>query len=247
MSGRRRKKPNRPGDAQPVGDQKHKPVDDRQQVSTRSGAALAGLTIVVALVVLVTHWRALSARALSFDDADYLTINRLVQNPSWASARRFLTEVRKPSTVSGYYQPLSMISLMLDYAGGGRIDHLQPFHRTSLILHLCNAALVILLLYSLFGRLWVAAMVGLLFGVHPLTVEPIPWIGERKTLLAALFAEALRRNGDYVEAHNNMGIALVRIGQIDEAIGEYRKALQINPEHVQARSGLSVLSARKGG
>jgi Flp pilus assembly protein TadD len=51
-----------------------------------------------------------------------------------------------------------------------------------------NTALVIVLLYSLFGQPWVAAMVGLLFGLHPLTVEPIAWLGERKTLLAALFS-----------------------------------------------------------
>jgi tetratricopeptide (TPR) repeat protein len=44
------------------------------------------------------------------------------------------------------------------------------------------------LLYQLFGRLWIAAAVGLLFGLHPLTVEPIPWVGERKTLLAAFFS-----------------------------------------------------------
>ena len=58
----------------------------------------------------------------------------------------------------------------------------------SLPLHIANTALIIVLLYLLFGQIWVAAGVGLLFGVHPLTVEPIPWIGERKTLLAAFFS-----------------------------------------------------------
>jgi Flp pilus assembly protein TadD len=81
-----------------------------------------------------------------------------------------------------------MISLMLDYAIAGRPDNLRPFHRTSLALHAANTVLVIVLLYMLFGNPWVAAMVGLLFGVHPMTVETIPWIGERKTLLAAFFA-----------------------------------------------------------
>ncbi len=81
-----------------------------------------------------------------------------------------------------------MISLMLDYALGGREDNLLPFHRTSLAIHTANTALVIVLLYLLFGNIWVAAGVGLLFGVHPMTVEPIPWLGERKTLLAAFFA-----------------------------------------------------------
>jgi tetratricopeptide (TPR) repeat protein len=142
----------------------------------------------VCCAVIIVHWPALSARALSFDDSQYLTKNMLVQNPGWTSARRFLTEVLEPSTVEGYYQPLTMISLMFDYALGGRPDNLKPFHRTSLALHVVNTALVIVLLYLLFGQAWIATAVGLLFGLHPMTVEPIPWVGERKTLLAAFFA-----------------------------------------------------------
>jgi Flp pilus assembly protein TadD len=110
-----------------------------------------------------------------------------VQNPGWTSARRFLTEILEPSTVGGYYQPLTMISLMADCALGGRADYLRPFHRTSLALHIANTALVIVLLYLLFPVPWVAAAVGLLFGLHPLTADPICWVGERKTLLAAFF------------------------------------------------------------
>jgi len=144
--------------------------------------------LVVALIVLETHWSALSAQALFFDDEQYVTENPLVQNPSWSNARQFLTEVLQPSTVSGYYQPLTMISLMLDHAAGGNDDNLRPFHRTSLALHVCNTSLVVLLLYMLFRQPWVAALVGLLFGLHPMTVETIPWTSERKTLLAAFFA-----------------------------------------------------------
>lgn len=146
------------------------------------------LTAAVCAAVLFAHWPALSAEALSADDGQYLVNNPLVQNPSWSSAQRFLTEVWKPSTVKGYYQPLSMISLMLDYRLGGRDNNLTPFHRTSLALHTVNTALIITLLYLLFGNAWAAAAAGLLFGVHPMTVEPIPWVGERKTLLAAFFA-----------------------------------------------------------
>jgi tetratricopeptide (TPR) repeat protein len=146
------------------------------------------IIVAVCVAVLIVHWPALSAKALSFDDNQYLTKNLLVQNPSWRSAGRFLTEILEPSTVEGYYQPLAMISLMLDYALGGRENNLMPFHRTSLILHIANTALIIVLLYLLFGQIWVAAGVGLLFGVHPMTVEPIPWVGERKTLLAAFFS-----------------------------------------------------------
>jgi protein O-mannosyl-transferase len=149
---------------------------------------LLGCLLLVALAAATAHWTALSARAISFDDNEYLIYNPVVKNPSWASAGRFLSEVLEPSTVHGYYQPLTMISLMLDCAMGGRPDNLMPFHRTSLILHVVNTALVVVLLYQLFGNPWAAACVGLLFGVHPITVETIPWIGERKTLLAAFFA-----------------------------------------------------------
>jgi protein O-mannosyl-transferase len=138
--------------------------------------------------VLTTHWPALDARALVFDDQEYLVSNHLVTRPSLSSAGRFFTEVTKPSTVRGYYQPLTMISLMVDCALGGSPQNLTPFHRTSLALHTANTLLVLLLLYLLFEHWWAAALVALLFGVHPLTVEPIPWVGERKTLLAAFFA-----------------------------------------------------------
>ena len=158
------------------------------QWSVSKSWLLVILTVAVCTVVVVVYRPALSAGALSFDDDQYLTNNILVQNPSLESTRRFLIEVLRPSTVRGYYQPLTMISLMLDYALGGRESNLMPFHRTSLILHTANTALIIVLLYLLFGQPWIAAGAGLLFGVHPMTVEPIPWVGERKTLLAAFFS-----------------------------------------------------------
>ncbi len=162
--------------------------DNLSERLTSKTKLLAVLLLAVCAIVLAAHWPALSANALLFDDGQYLIKNVLVQNPGWASARQFLSEALEPSSVHGYYQPLSMISLMIDYALGGRADNLMPFHRTSLALHIANTALIIVLLYLLFGRAWIAAAAGLLFGVHPLTVEPIPWVGERKTLLAAFFA-----------------------------------------------------------
>ena len=149
---------------------------------------LAILIVIVCTAVLVTHWRVLSAQALTLDDHQYFTENPLVKNPCTGSAWRFLSEVLKPSTVEGYYQPLTMISLMFDYALGGRADNLQPVHRTGIILHIMNTALVIIFIYLLFGVPWTAASVGLLFGLHPMTVESIAWVGERKTLLATFFA-----------------------------------------------------------
>jgi len=164
------------------------PFGSARSPSARRTALLALLTAGAVAVVCFAHWPGLSARALGFDDGEYLLKNRLVQNPSWDSVGRFFGEVLAPSSVGGYYQPLAMTSLMLDVAAGGGPQNLGPFHRTSLSLHAINAALVILLLTLLGAPPLIAAGVGLVFGVHPLTVESVPWLAERKTLLATLFA-----------------------------------------------------------
>lgn len=149
---------------------------------------LAVLALFVALVGVVVHYPSLSARALSLDDHQFLTENLLIQDPGVESAARFFGEVLEPSTVSGYYTPLTMTSLMIDYAAGGRAENLRPFRRTNLLLHALNGALLVVLLGQLFRQPWVAAGVGLLFVAHPLTVEPTVWLSERKTLLATFFA-----------------------------------------------------------
>ncbi len=159
---------------------------NRRRSRVLAGALLVG----VAGAVTAVYWPVLTARALSFDDAAYLADNPLVRNPSWESAGRFMGEVLQPSTVAGYYHPLAMISLMFDAALGADVDNLLPVRRTSLALHVLNALLVAVLVQQLFGRPWAAALVGLLFGVHPVTVESVAWLAERKTVLATAFCLA---------------------------------------------------------
>src|ERR1043166_9588308 len=147
---------------------------------------VGGLVVLVA--VAATHWRALESKAICFDDPQYVVSNPLVWNPSWNSVSRFFGELLQPSTVKGYYQPLTMVSLMLDAAMASGPGDLAPFRRTNFVLHLLNVCLVITFLYLLFRRPVPAMLTGLLFGIHPLTVECVAWMGERKTLLAAFFA-----------------------------------------------------------
>jgi len=148
---------------------------------------LLGLMLVVCAIVVGVHGPVLSTQAMSFDDNKYLTQNSLVQNPGWDSTRRFFTEILSPSK-RGYYQPMTMLSLMADYALGGRSGNLRQFHRTSLVLHAANTMLVILLLYLLFSQTWIAVSLGLLFGLHPINVEAIAWLSERTTMLSSFFA-----------------------------------------------------------
>ncbi len=156
--------------------------------SARPGGAWLGALLAAGIVAAV-HRPVVDCRSIFFDDPAYLFLHDLVQNPSWDSAARLVLEVRRP-TMGGYYQPLTMISLMLDTAAGGHPDNLRPYRRTSLVLHSINTLLVVLLLSRLLGSPGWATAAGVLFGLHPLTVEPVAWIAERGTLLAAMFCLA---------------------------------------------------------
>jgi len=133
---------------------------------------LALAVVLVGGLVAAAHWPVLQVRALALDDNLFVTHNPLVTRPSRESVSRFFGEVLAPSTVSAYYAPLSMTSLMVDYALGGRAEDPRVFHRTNLALHILNTGAILLILERLVGGLVPAAAAALLFGLHPLTVEP---------------------------------------------------------------------------
>jgi len=146
--------------------------------------ATLAASILVAGIVGAALSPVLHAKALALDDDLYVTENALVNRPSVASTVQFFREALKPTTIGGYWMPLSMTSLMLDVAVGGSAANPQPFHRTSLALHIVATIALLWMLVALFGEVWPATLAALAFGVHPLVVEPIAWIGERKTVLA---------------------------------------------------------------
>ncbi len=147
----------------------------------------AAVMMVALGIVLATYWPALSAGAQFMDDKFYIGTS-FMRHPSWTSAKTIFTEVFNPSMVNGYYQPLSLLSTMLDFLDPRAAGSLFPFHRTTLLLHLLNVTLVIVLLYVLFGNWLVAGLLGLLYGLHPLNADAVLWIAERKTVLSTCFA-----------------------------------------------------------
>ena len=171
-----------------------KPGDSPRESSPTAGGrgwgglALAVATLIAVLaIVLATYWPALSAAALYMDDKFYLG-SPVIRNPSWASLGTIFGEVWSPSLVNGYYQPLSLVSMMLDFVDPTAANSLLPFHRTTLLLHMLNVALVVVLLYRLFDHWFTAALLGLLYGLHPLNADAVLWIAERKTVLCTSFA-----------------------------------------------------------
>jgi tetratricopeptide (TPR) repeat protein len=137
------------------------------------------LALVIAVVFL--YWPATRHEFINYDDQDYVTENAVVQNGlTWEGAWWALT-----TNHAGNWHPLTWLSHMLDgelfgaEAGG--------HHATSFILHALNSALVFLLLFRLTGSSWRSALVAALFALHPLRVESVAWVSERKDVLSAFF------------------------------------------------------------
>lgn len=150
---------------------------------------IVAIIFCISVIVLLVMSPSTTSMAKTFDDDMYLFENSFVKNPGFATAWKFLSEVKTPSNVGigGYYQPLSLISLMIDYAIAGSDTNLRVFHTTSLVIHTLNVIILFLILYALFRRPYIAGITAVLFGIHPTVVETITWIGERKTTLAAFF------------------------------------------------------------
>ncbi|MDB5339167.1 MAG: hypothetical protein JWN70_4786 [Planctomycetaceae bacterium] len=140
-----------------------------------------GALVLLGILTACTFIRVLWADFLSYDDPFYVTANPLVLGGlSWKSLTGAWT-----SFDCANWHPGTWISLMLDY----QLFGLRPwgFHLTNLLLHIANT----LLLFTLLRRLsldWGPALfVAAVFGVHPLHVESVAWITERKDVLATLF------------------------------------------------------------
>ena len=165
--------------------QNNNPTSRHLEVDRR----LAGGAAVLVVLVVLAYWPTSFSEFVGLDDYQYVVDNQLVRNPSWTSVERFFGEVRNPSTVAGYYQPLTMVSLMLDaWLAGG--DGLDPFiyHLTNILLHAVTAVLVMLLVRAAVGGIAVPFVVALLWAVHPMQVESVAWISQRKTVLSTPLA-----------------------------------------------------------
>ena len=117
-------------------------------LATNPVVVAAAVLVAVVAVVLATYWPALSAGALYMDDKFYLE-TALMRHPSWTSMKTIFGDVLAPSVVQGFYQPLSLLSVMLDFLDPTAANSLVPFHRTALLLHVFNVALVVVLIHLL--------------------------------------------------------------------------------------------------
>ena len=147
-----------------------------------AGRAARWLPLVVFAVVLGVFLPALRNGFINLDDGIYVTGNAHVQAGLTAEGFRWAFRTFD----SANWHPLTWLSLMLDAQLFGA-QAAWGFHLTSALLHAANAALVFVLLRRLTGAVWRSVLVAAFFGLHPLRVESVAWVAERKDVLSTLF------------------------------------------------------------
>jgi protein O-mannosyl-transferase len=157
------------------------------------------LAFLISLITIAVYFKVLQNDFIEWDDTYYITDNLYIRSLDTAFLRWAFLGFH-----AGNWHPLTWISHALDYALWG----LNPLghHLTNVLLHTINTGIVVLLAYTLFQTgenttttreipgnvieqmmLIAGGVTGLLFGLHPLHVESVAWVSERKDLLCGFF------------------------------------------------------------
>jgi tetratricopeptide (TPR) repeat protein len=139
------------------------------------------LSVLLALATMAVFWPALRNDFVLYDDPQYVTENlSVLRGLSWEGVQWAFT-----TDYFGNWHPLTWISHLLDVRLFGK----DPWghHLTSVLLHSANAALLFLVLLRLTGGRWASLFAAALFAFHPLRVESVAWVAERKDVLSGLF------------------------------------------------------------
>jgi Flp pilus assembly protein TadD len=136
---------------------------------------------VLVLVTALAYGRVCANGFVNFDDPCYVTENRGVR--AGLSLASISWSLRATDCTN--WHPLTWLSLQLDYELYGP----EPwgYHLTNLLFHLANVVGLYWLLRNLTGAVWRSAAVAAFFAVHPLHVESVAWVAERKDVLSTLF------------------------------------------------------------
>jgi len=139
------------------------------------------LAVLLVLVTLAVYWPATRGGFIAYDDNLLVTENPQVQKGLTLEGM----ELAWFNPVNCLWHPLTVMSHMLDC----QLFGLNPWghHLTSVLLHGLNAGLVFALLQQMTGATWRSLLVAALFAVHPLRVESVAWVAERRGLLSGFF------------------------------------------------------------
>jgi tetratricopeptide (TPR) repeat protein len=154
-------------------------VNRKKKESVKSGY-LKYLLAVLAITAAI-YFPFLDNAFTNFDDNVYVTQNSLVTGQTLTKMYDIIT-----TQVAGNHHPVTIFSFLVNF----RLSGLEPYsyHLVNLVLHLLDTLLVFLLVKMLFkGRIEIALITALLFGIHPMHVESVAWVSARKDLLYVFF------------------------------------------------------------
>jgi tetratricopeptide (TPR) repeat protein len=152
-----------------------------QDFNLKSFSVKAFVPLVIILITLFTYDDVRQHEYLNIDDHDYVLENSHVQQGVTLDAVRWAFGF----TGVAYWHPLTWISHMVDCRLFGLSS--GAHHMVNLALHILNAIFLFLIILRMTGARYKSAIIALLFAVHPLNVESVAWVTERKTVLSALF------------------------------------------------------------
>ena len=159
---------------------KNEAPSDRHDRPFSRGAILA-IALLLAALTAALYARTGSFEFVNLDDPSYVSHNVTVLRGLSADSLAYAFAGEHSSN----WHPLTTLSHMLDVELFG--DDAGGHHLTSVGLHALNAALCFLALLALTRRGWTSAIVAALFALHPLRVESVAWISERKDVLSGTF------------------------------------------------------------
>lgn len=157
--------------------------------------------LVLALMTLFVYSMSFNTEFIyNWDDAGYVSGNIHIKSLSFESIQNIFSEIYYMSN----YHPITTLSYAVDWAIAG--ENPAWYHVVNLLFHLLNTLLVFLVIKKIFRPEsdWVPFFVAMIFAVHPMHVESVAWISERKDVLYTFFfLLALLKYNDYKEATTN--------------------------------------------
>ncbi|MFH1420306.1 MAG: tetratricopeptide repeat protein [Planctomycetota bacterium] len=132
----------------------------------------------------------LTAGFVNQDDRLYVYGVGRIWSTTWSEALATFGRVHYPNETGGYFQPVTALSFMLDAWLTARFKSPTTFqfHATNVMLHLFNVGLLFVLLRRFSGSVLWSALPAMVFGLHPVQVEPVAWVAQRMTLLGTFFS-----------------------------------------------------------
>ncbi len=139
------------------------------------------IILILIVVTLAVYWQVQNFEFVNYDDRIYVERNYQIQ--SGLTFKTFIYSFTDTRTSN--WHPLTMLSHALDWQLFG--NRAGGHHWTNLIIHVFNTVLLFLVLNSMTGAVWRSAAVAALFAIHPINVESVAWVAERKNVLSTFF------------------------------------------------------------